>query len=320
MTPLVPSHSYLALQASEEHSSSALSSHPVEDVKETHPNASHSSSGHATALHSGRAYRKYDHIMQLIALWQEFEEDRQVLVAQGTTAHTITIEEFHRWLGTQLQQNPSLVAMRTGRASSGAAIPIHEHDSTHSGAIPYSAEASSMLVGIAAQAAPTPYGAQLATDTRIGVLIGRMWRFAKFYVKKALDNHAISTLDEFTFLATIHRAGTPTKTEVCVENITEMTTGTEILRRFLKAGLVEEFTDANDRRAKRLKLTPAGERALMNAFVQLRDVSRIVVGTLSPQQKDNLIGMLDHLDAFHTNIYCTQRTHSVEDMVRRNLP
>jgi DNA-binding MarR family transcriptional regulator len=254
--------------------------------------------------------KKYAHVLELITLWQEFEEQHKPYTSHKKTA----LREFHLWLGSHLQQ---------------AEQAVSQLDNTT-----YSAEASAMLVSLSGNLADNndthspaqniravdgPYANMLGVDTRISVLIGRMWRFAKFYVKKALDSQAISTLDEFTFLATIKRAGTPTKTEVCVENITEITTGTEILRRMIKAGFVEEFPDTEDRRMKRLKLTPAGTQALFTSFAQLRDVARIVVGTLSEDQKTQLAGMLDDLDMFHTNIYADQRMSSIESMVEKNL-
>jgi DNA-binding MarR family transcriptional regulator len=259
--------------------------------------------------------RRYDHIIELISLWQEFEEQR------STSADYYLAEpllEFQQWLGERLH---------------GLGVAVSTDSLTIDNAAPqeYSAEASTMLLSLAdegaeesttnttAQQAPPAYAADLAMETRISVLIGRMGRFAKFYVKKALDGQPISTLDEFTFLATIRRAGTPTKTEVCVENITEITTGTEILRRMIKSGFVEEFTDEKDRRVKRLTLTPAGAQALYASFAQLRDVARIVAGRLTDEQKQQMMTMLDSLDHFHTDIYSEQRSESIASMVTRNL-
>jgi DNA-binding MarR family transcriptional regulator len=259
---------------------------------------------------------KYARILDLITLWQEFEAHQNAGDLQGNNA----LHNFHLWLGKRLDHDEHAsestpVHAATHKAEAGSMLAALKAGANVHGYAPSAKSPHSMTT----RAVDGHYANMLGVDTRINVLIGRMWRFAKFYVKKALDGQEISTLDEFTFLATIKRAGTPTKTEVYVENITEITTGTEILRRMIKAGFVEEFPDTEDRRVKRLQLTSAGLQALTSSFTQLREVARIVVGTLDEDQKNQLAGMLNDLDIFHTNIYADQRSDSIERMVEKNL-
>jgi DNA-binding MarR family transcriptional regulator len=277
-------------------------------------NAHHTSAeSNADYSRDHNAISKYEPIVRLIAAWEAFEIDREFARGVQTSNHDAPqasrdeLVEFHAWLGAQLsepsplQSSAQSPALANGRASMAANAPTNA---------PTNAPASALADG---------YMSAYNVETRIGVLIGRMWRFAKFYIKKALEHEQVSSLEEFTFLSAIRRTGTPTKTEVCVENLTELTTGTEILRRMIKAGFVEEFPDANDRRVKRLRLTPAGEGVLLASVVQMRDVTRIVVGRLNTDEKHSLVRLLDHLDHFHTDIYATQRGSSVQAIITENL-
>lgn len=168
--------------------------------------------------------------------------------------------------------------------------------------------------GIRAPIAPIP-----DLNGKISILIGRMYRFARFYVKKAMEKQAVTTLDDFTFLATIFRSGSPTKSEVCADNITEITTGMEILRRLQKLGLIEEYTDEHDRRVKRVKLTEAGTFSLFGAFAAMKPVSTIVAGRLQQEQKEQLLSLLIELDLFHSNIYAEQRQENLDELLTKNL-
>jgi len=237
----------------------------------------------------------YEHIIELIELWDEFETARPTSINGRDGGPRKRLEELYSWLGQKIQSSYTTSALKTSLSND---IPSAAQEAEREGYAP-------SLPNV---------------DARISILIGRMARFAKFYVKKAMENKPLSSLDEFTFLATIHRSGNPTKSEMCQENLTEITTGTEIMRRLIKAGFVEEFTDLNDRRVKRLRITDEGRKTLFESFEHMRRISRMVVGTLTPQQKQELMAMLVSLDVFHTNIYNEQKTETLEDLLTRNLP
>ena len=62
------------------------------------------------------------------------------------------------------------------------------------------------------------------------------------------------------FLISINRLGNPSKTEVYADTITELNTGTQMMKRLIDAGLIEELTDKDDKRVKRVKLTFKGKK------------------------------------------------------------
>jgi DNA-binding MarR family transcriptional regulator len=258
--------------------------------------------------------RQYDDILELVRLWQKFSE--QSSEAQSNTEHAETttntrLQGFQVWLGAQMLK-------RTEHAAASATEQNTQQKTRHD-------RRNMMKLNETVQALEQQAGGRFHyalasnTETKISVLIGRMGRFAKFYAKKALNQQPVSTIDEFTFLASIRRAGMPTKTEVCVDNITELTTGTEILRRMIQAGFVEEFQDTFDRRVKRLRLTAAGTDVLLASFERLREVAQIVVGKLSEEKQRQLLEILNDLDDFHYNVYANQRSESVEQIIAQNV-
>src|SRR5688572_24585175 len=87
-------------------------------------------------------------------------------------------------------------------------------------------------------------------EVEISRLVGVMYRYAKTYIKKALKGSVIQTADEFTFLIILMTHKSLSKTELINKNIMEKTSGTEIIKRLIKKGLVIQFDDQNDRRAQ----------------------------------------------------------------------
>ena len=60
-----------------------------------------------------------------------------------------------------------------------------------------------------------------STDTILTMLISYLYRYSKHYTKKALDPTPLSTMDEFTFLATLTYQGSLTKTELIQQHLLE---------------------------------------------------------------------------------------------------
>lgn len=68
----------------------------------------------------------------------------------------------------------------------------------------------------------------------ITVLITFMFKYAKNYLKKALENSIINTPDEFSFLITMLANSSFTKTELINKLVTEKTSGIETIKRLIK--------------------------------------------------------------------------------------
>ncbi|MEZ0483370.1 MarR family winged helix-turn-helix transcriptional regulator [Fibrella aquatica] len=158
---------------------------------------------------------------------------------------------------------------------------------------------------------------QLPVDTEIAVMVSYLYRYARLYSKKALAHTPLTTIDEFSYIIMLLEGPPPTKTELIERNIHEKTTGTEILRRLINAGLIEQFDDPVDKRSKRVKLTESGQSLLMSLWGDMTDVSTLVSGNLTAVEKEQLARLLRKLHLFHNPIFINERELPIADLVER---
>ena len=121
------------------------------------------------------------------------------------------------------------------------------------------------------------------------------------------------------YLISINKIGTPSKTKVYADTITEINTGTQMMKRMIDAGLIEEVTDKQDKRVRRVKLTAKGKRTRENFFQQSVSDLKLKSGNLSETEKKELIRLLAYLEKFHTNIYFNDSGLSFEEMIEKHL-
>ncbi len=158
-----------------------------------------------------------------------------------------------------------------------------------------------------------------STEKKLGILIGRLARFARNYAKKAMQGLPITTLDEFTYLAGITGDYTPSKSELINAHYMEMTSGSEIIRRLVKMGLVEEITDAADKRLKRLRITPEGEAVRSRAIEQMGEVAQLVAGNLTDDEKAQAVALLTQLDSFHVDVNGRDTDATLAELIGRHI-
>lgn len=154
----------------------------------------------------------------------------------------------------------------------------------------------------------------------IGKFVTFMYRYLRTYSRLALMNTPLISYDDFTYLATVFGRGPLSKTELITRNIHEKPTGTEIIRRLLAAGLVQEQPHATDRRSKLLTITGAGQRTLFEVFANMSQVSAMAAGNLEPAEQEQLAYLLAKLDAFHFPVFAAARPASLEEMRQKHFP
>jgi DNA-binding MarR family transcriptional regulator len=93
-------------------------------------------------------------------------------------------------------------------------------------------------------------------------MMGRIHKLNAIFGSKALDGTGVDQVEEFGMLLTIRRLKNPRKTEIIYANIFELSSGTDMLNRLKKRNFIAEFADKEDKRSKRVKLTPAGEKVI----------------------------------------------------------
>lgn len=157
-------------------------------------------------------------------------------------------------------------------------------------------------------------------DNRMLVwLTHRLSKIFRWYAKENLQANGLNSMDEYFFLISITKLGFPSKAEVYSDTITEMNTGTQMMKRMIEAGLIEEFTDHQDKRVHRVKLTAKGKAIKENFFQQSLSDLKLKSGNLAEDEKKELIRLLSYLEKFHTNIYFNDFRLSFEEMIEKHL-
>lgn len=136
-------------------------------------------------------------------------------------------------------------------------------------------------------------------DNNIGRLFVYMSRYAKSYIKKALEGTALQTAEDFTGLAILLTHDHLSKSELINYNLQEKTSGTEVIRRLIAAGLVTQWDDLKDKRSKQIAITDKGKELLYQVFVDMSHVGKMITGKLTVAEKLTLQYLLQKLENFH---------------------
>jgi len=154
-----------------------------------------------------------------------------------------------------------------------------------------------------------------STSIDISILIVLMYHYAKGYIKKALRDSFLQTPDEFSFLITLMTYDNLTKSELITKQVMEKTSGSEVIRRLIKKGLIVESADENDKRSIRISITRSGKEEILKILPLMSEVSEIVVGNLTAEEINTLSYLLKKLDYFHNDIYINKRGHPLSDIL-----
>ena len=156
-------------------------------------------------------------------------------------------------------------------------------------------------------------------ETTIAILVTFIYRYAKLYAKKVLQDSSISTLDDFSYLILLLTHESLSKTELIQKNVHEKTTGMEIIKRLIKQNLVYQFDDEVDKRSQRVAITEDGKVAIFSILHKLEDVSTIMTGNLTELEKNSLNAILKKLDHFHFDIFMNERNKPLPEIIKTKI-
>ena len=153
-----------------------------------------------------------------------------------------------------------------------------------------------------------------STARNISILIVLMNRYAKWYIKKVLRDSLLQTHDEFSFLITLMTYDSLNKSELINKQIMEKTSGTEVINRLVKRGMIFETVDQNDKRSIRVSITKSGREEILRILPLMTKVTEIVVGNLSTEEINTLSYLLKKLDYFHNDINLNKRGQPLSEI------
>jgi DNA-binding MarR family transcriptional regulator len=152
-------------------------------------------------------------------------------------------------------------------------------------------------------------------DNDIGRLISLMNRYAKGYIKKALKDSVIQTSEEFSFLIILMTYESLSKTELILKNVMEKTSGIEIIKRLIKANLMSQYDDLNDKRSQRVAITEFGRTEIIKLLPQLEKASKVIGGNLTYSEKTTLLHLLKKLDIHHNELFLNKKEENLESLL-----
>lgn len=151
-------------------------------------------------------------------------------------------------------------------------------------------------------------------DNNISRLFVFMSRYAKSYIKKALEGTPLQTAEDFTALAILLTHSHLSKSELISHNLQEKTSGTEVIRRLVASGLVRQWDDEKDKRSKHIAITNEGKELLYQIFEHTNYVGKIITGRLTVAEKFTLQYLLQKLENFHLEHYENKSIIRKEDL------
>jgi DNA-binding MarR family transcriptional regulator len=138
-------------------------------------------------------------------------------------------------------------------------------------------------------------------DMELSFLLVMQSRYYKTYAKKVLGESELTSPDGFSFLYHLKHTDSFRKMELIRMHHLEPPSGIEVLKRLLNKGLIEEFDDADDKRAKRIKITNKGKKELQDVMPKMSEVYRLMTAELSLNEKVHMLAFLKQMNDFHTN-------------------
>ena len=147
---------------------------------------------------------------------------------------------------------------------------------------------------------PTHPGRTVEPEVLSNEEVASRLRIAVNRLQRRLRQQSLGGLSpaQASALASVHRHGNPSLGELAALEQVQPPTMTKIVANLADAGMVTREADAKDRRSARVRLTPAGERALermrtlKNAFL-LRRLEEL--DTDEQRHAADLVALLEHL-------------------------
>ena len=152
-------------------------------------------------------------------------------------------------------------------------------------------------------------------DTIFSKLINRVSAMHTTYTKMAVKELEGVEVEWFWFLNAIYHRGETTKIEIINYNFFEQSTGIDILNRLKKKGFIAERNNPEDKRAKLIKLTQAGESMLLKLYELVYKPTFFMFGEIPDDDKNLIVKLLANTEIKHGRILADNRTKNLDELI-----
>lgn len=157
-------------------------------------------------------------------------------------------------------------------------------------------------------------GEGLPPDNKIILtkLVNRISKLNLLYFNLIVPEIGLEHIDEFQFLVTISNLKNPMKTEVINHNFSELSTGLLVIERLKKRKYVTEYSNPDDKRSKRLKITGKGQEVLNECFIRLRRIHEMMYYDLSEDDIKLCIQLLQGIEIKFSKLWHSHKGKSFD--------
>ena len=153
-------------------------------------------------------------------------------------------------------------------------------------------------------------------DIIITKLIDRIARIHMIYIQIAMKGMKIHHFEEFSLLSAIANLKTPRKTEVIYHTINELSTGLNLLDGMKKRGYINERDDPEDKRSKRLNLTPKGKKILEGCYERFSKIPELLFKDMKEEDIRLCIQLLKNVDLKFSKSWQHDKGRSLEEITK----
>ena len=147
-------------------------------------------------------------------------------------------------------------------------------------------------------------------------IIGRIQKLNMNYANLALKGTDLNQIEEFGVMQTIKKDKNPRKTDVIYANLLELSSGTDMLTRLKKRGLITEYDDKEDKRSKRIVLTEKGEETIEAAKLRIFKNAKLLMNDLSEDDKALCIQLLKNIEIKFSELWQKHKGKDFEEVYK----
>ncbi len=145
-------------------------------------------------------------------------------------------------------------------------------------------------------------------EAALGRLFGRLNAINAWYFKHSTKRDKDIDLASFGLLNSVFLKKETQKSEAINSIFMEFSTGNDILARLKKKGLIEERNDPNDKRAKLVKLSAKGQKAVLSYRRELARIAQFMYGEMNIEEKKVIFSLLSNIDMKHSDLISENRS------------
>jgi len=159
------------------------------------------------------------------------------------------------------------------------------------------------------------YSDLMPPEFSITLNIIRLFRFVHNYTKRTLKEFSDFSFEEFGMMMAVQGMREGRKSDVIASTLFEVTTGTEILKRLIADGYVEEAPHPTDGRAKVVRVTPKGQAFVDEVIPKMSPVHNLLIANLTEPEIHQLAALLTRLNTLHSALHFNHRQEAIPTLV-----